>query len=142
MAQRIKGQEVELLLSVNNVPLTSTTDIRSFEVTFQQEIMSEGYLGETTNRKDAIFNGISGSMELHIENRDFFNLFTAIVDKARRRTPGTRINLKATLNFPNGDRPRLFVPDLEFGELPLNFGSRSDYGTINLTFEASEATVS
>jgi hypothetical protein len=64
-----------------------------------------------------------------------------IVDKARRRTPGTKINVKATLNFPNGERPRVVIPDVEFGELPLNFGSRSDYGAVTLDFEASEAQV-
>lgn len=141
MAQRIKGQEVEAILVVNGAPQLSTTDIKSFELTLQLEILSEGYLGETTDRKDSVFKGIAGSLELHVENQEFLRLFQAIVDKARRRTPGTRINLKATLNFPNGDRPRVLIPDVEFGELPLNFGSRTDYGAITLSFEASSMQV-
>ena len=140
MAQRIKGQEVEVILLVDGVPQDSITDVRSFSIELQTEIMSEGYLGETTNRRDSIFNGVSGSIELHIENAAIFDLFTSIVDKARRRTPGTRINLKATLAFPNGQRKRIIVPDAEFGAMPLNFGSRSDYGTVSLNFEAPDAS--
>ena len=122
MAQRIKGQEVEAILIVNGVPQTNITAIKSFEFAFQLEIQSEGYLGETTDRKDSVFKGIRGSMEMHLESQAVFELIRAIVDKARRREPGTRINLKATLNFPNGDRPRVIIPDCEFGEHQLLFG--------------------
>ena len=67
MAQRIKGQEVETLIVVDGAPRDTITDIRSFEFAFQTEIMSEGYLGETTERKDSIFKGIRGRLELHFE---------------------------------------------------------------------------
>lgn len=139
--QRIKGQEVEVLISVGNVPQTTITDIRSFELTFQLEKKSEGYLGETSNRKDEVFNGIQGKIELHYENEDVLNLVKAIVDRAQRRTPGTKINIKATLNFPNGDRPRILLSDVSFGEIPMSFGSRTDYGTMSLDFEGTEYTV-
>jgi hypothetical protein len=141
MSQRIKGQEVETILVLNGTPQSTITDIKSFEFTFDLDIMSEGYLGETTDRKDAVFKGISGNMELHFENADVFKLFTAIVDKARRRTPGTKINIKATLNFPNGNRPKVMIPDVEFGAIPVSFGSRTDYGSIKLDFQAAEAQV-
>lgn len=138
--QRIKGQEVEILFVLNGAPQEALLDIRSIELELQQEIMSEGYLGETTNRRDAIFNGVRGRIEAHIETQDFLSFFQAVVDKARRREPGTQINLKVTLNFPNGQTPRVLLPDIEFGNLPLNFGSRSDYGTVSLDFEGSQMT--
>lgn len=141
MSQRIKGQEVEVIMVVNGLPKDTITTIRSFEFAFQTEVLKEGYLGETTDRRDSIFRGVRGRMELHIENSDIFTLLTDIVDKARRRTPGTRINVKASLNFPNGQRSRLLIPDVEFGEIPFNFGSRSDYGAVTLEFEASEASI-
>lgn len=139
MSQRIKGQEVEVLLVVDGSPQDTITDVKSFEIGFQLDILSEGYLGETTDRKDSIFKGVRGNMELHFENPDVFKLFTAIVNKARRRTPGTKINIKSTLNFPGGQRPRVVIPNVEFGEIPVTFGSRADYGTVKLDFEASEA---
>lgn len=139
MAQRIKGLEVEAILVADGVVQDTITDVRSFEVAFQTEILREGYLGETTDRRDEVFRGVRGRMELHFENRDVFTLFAKIVDRARRRTPGTRINIKATLNFPNGQRPKVIINDAFFGELPMNFASRTDYGTVGLEFEASDA---
>lgn len=139
MSQRVKGQEVEIMLIVNSVAQVTLTDIRSSEFAFMLEILSEGYLGETTERKDSIFKGIRGDLELHFENSDIFKFFKAVVDKARRRTPGTLINIKQTLNFPNGQRARVLIPNCEFGEIPVGFGSRGDYGTVKLTFEAAEA---
>lgn len=135
---RIKGQEVEVILIANGQVQDTITTVRNFEVAAQLEILSEGYLGQTTDLKDSISKGVRGKMELHIDNNDIFNLMIAIIDKARRRTPGARINIKTTLNFPNGDKTRVVIPDAEFGEIPLNFGSRSDYGAVSLEFEASE----
>lgn len=138
MSQRIKGQEVEVLVVLNGQTQDALFDVRSLELVLQQEITSEGYLGETTNRKDSIFNGVRGRLEAHFENNQFVTLFTAVVNKSRRREAGTRINIKTTLNFPNGQRVRVMIPDVEFGDLPINFGSRSDFGTIGLDFEAAE----
>lgn len=135
---RIKGQEVELLLVENNVPLTSIADVRSFEMAAQLEILSEGYLGETTDRRDSIYKGYRGRMEVHFENKAVLDLMRRLVDKARKRSAGARINAKVTLAFPGGDRVRLLLQDLEFGEIPLAFGSRSDYGTISLDFEGAD----
>jgi len=140
VAARIKGQEVEVLVVVDGAPKTNMTSVRSFEVTLNTEIMSEGYLGETTERKDSIFKGVSGKIELHFDNQEVMKVYQAIVDKARRRTPGTKINIKATLNFPGGQRPRILVSDVEFGALPLSFGSRSDYGSATLDFESSDVS--
>lgn len=139
MAQRIKGQEVQVLLVQNGVPLDSITAIRDFEFNYQLEIKSEGYLGETANRKDTVYNGIAGKMSMHFESKSVFTLFQSIVDTARRRTPGTKINIKATLAFPNGDRVRVIIPDAQFGEIPVSFGGRTEYGMASLTYEAVEA---
>lgn len=141
MAQRIKGQEVEVLLVADGAPVDSLTDVRSFDVTFQLEILTEGYLGETTNRRDEVFNGISGSMELHFEDPGVFEFISAVVDRAQRRTPGVRVNIKATLAFPNGQRTRVIIQNAFFGDIPLSFGGRSEYGTLSLTYEAESLSV-
>lgn len=140
-AQRIKGQEVECLLVVDGVPQSTITDIRNFEMEAKLEQLEEGYLGETTDRYDDIYKGIRGKMELHFENEDVFTLIASLIDRARRRTPGTQVNIKASLNFPNGDRARVLIPNVYFGALPLSFGSRTDYGNIALDFVASDFQV-
>lgn len=139
--QRIKGQETEVLLVVDGVVQDTVTDVRSFEVASKMEIKEEGYLGEKTNRYDDVFNGIRGRIEFHFENSDVFDLIKSVVDRAKRRTPGTQINIKTTLNFPNGDRPRVLVSDCYFGEMPISFGGRADYGTFGLDFAASDYSV-
>lgn len=142
MTQRIKGQEVELILVEDNVPLTGIADVRSFSMEAQLEILKEGYLGETTDRRDSVYRGFSGSMELHFENRDVIDLTRRLIDKARRRTAGSRINCKVTLVFPEGgERVRVLLKNLEFGAIPLGFGSRADYGTISLPFEGEDFNV-
>jgi len=140
MSMRIKGQEIELMIVLDGKQMDTVTDFRSFEVASKLEIKEEAYLGEKTNRYDEIFNGVRGRMELHFENADVFDLIKAIVDRAKRRTPGTQVNIKATLNFPGGTKKRVLIPDVFFGEFPMNFGGRADYGTIGLDFSASDLT--
>ena len=138
MGQRIKGQEVELLVVLDGKPQTNITTIKDFEFTPELEILDEGYLGQTTNQKDSVFTGLAGKFSMHFDNQDILKFMASVIDKARRRTPGTKINIKATLNFPNGQRPRVMIPDCEFGDFPVNFGSRKDFGSVSLTFAAAE----
>ena len=51
------------------------------------------------------------------------------------------INIKASLNFASGATPRVIIPDVHFGEVPISFGSRQDYGSFSLTFEADTVKV-
>lgn len=139
--QRIKGQEVEVLLIDGGEPRDTITDVRSFEFAAQLELLREGYLGETTDRRDEIYRGFRGKIEFHFENRDILSFTRSVIERARRRTPGVRINIKATLNFPNGDRPRILLRDCFFGEIPMSFASRSDYGSVSLDFEGEDYQV-
>lgn len=139
MSQRIKGQEVEMVLTLDGVAQSSLDHVRSVDWTFKLEILEEGYLGKTTNEYDSVFKGIEGSLELHFSSREVFVLVFAFIDKARARTPGTLVNIKATCNFPDGKRARVLFPSVELGAIPVKFGSRTDYGTLSLPFACSEA---
>jgi hypothetical protein len=135
---RIKGQEVEVRIVRGGEELTTITDVRSFEMAAQLELLSEGYLGETTDRKDEIYRGYRGSMELHFENADILTLMRSVIDRARRKEPGLQINIRATLNFPGGGTSAILLRDCFFGEIPISFGSRGDYGSVSLSFEGSD----
>jgi hypothetical protein len=137
--QRIRGEEVEVILIVDGQTVGTLTAVKSFEFSYQLEIKAEGYLGEKTDRKDSVFKGIKGKMAVQLESKDVFNVIQKIIDKAQRRTPGTVINIKAALNFPNGDRVRVIIPRCEFGEIPINFAGRTEYGETSFDFEASNA---
>lgn len=138
-AQRLLGQNVSVIIIQDSAPLQELNCIRSFSFTYEQELKDEGYLGETTNRKDSVFKGMKLDMELHTNNHKVFSLIQSAVDKARRRTPGTRINIKCSLTWPNGDVARITFPDVEFGAFPINANSRTDYVTVKLEAACSEA---
>ncbi len=139
--QRIKGQEVEIRITEGGALLETLTDIQNFEMAGILEVITENYLGETSDRKDEIYRGYRGSMSLHFSNRTVLDLMRRIIDRARRRVAGVVINIKATLQFPAGDRVSVVLEDCFFGEIPLSFGSRSDYGSVSLTFEGTDFDV-
>jgi len=138
MADRITGQDNEILIIQDNKPLQNITNVKSFEVTFMFEMKEEGYLGQKSDRFDEFFKGIKGRIELHTANEGVLDLVGAIYSRATTRTTGTRINFKSTLNFPNGARPRLSFNDASFGDVPFNFPARTDYGVFTLDWSCSE----
>lgn len=140
-APRIKGQETTIDVIVDNVTQQNLIDIRSLETEEQLEIIREGYLGETTDRRDTVYRGFSGRLEAHIENRSYLDFRQAMVDKARRRTPGTRVNIRTTLAFPGGPRVRVLLKDVSFGPMPLNVGNRTEYVTVSLAFEGESTQI-
>lgn len=138
MAQRVKGQEVRIIFTSPAGQETSLSDITSFEVEPQLEILSEGYLGETTERKDDIFKGARGRAEIHLESQDYFRFVQRVIDRSQRRAPSDgRFNVLATLSFPNGERPRVLLEDVFFGPPPMNVSSREDYVSATVEFECS-----
>ena len=90
MAQgRILGQNASIILIQDGAPLQEVSCIKSFSFTFELEMKDEGYLGETTNRKDSVFKGVKLDLEMHSTNGKTFDVIQAMIDKARRRTPGS-----------------------------------------------------
>jgi len=140
MAQRIKGQEVRLTITspTGTIDAIGQGGVKSLEIEFKTKLLDEGYLGETTNRKDDIFEGVRGRLEAHLDRQDYFRFVQQVTDRSQRRTPAdARFNMIATLQFPNGNRPRVLVEDVFFGPLPVNVGGRDEYVTVNVEFEAA-----
>jgi hypothetical protein len=122
----------------NGKIVAELTDVKSFDVEFQMDVMKEGYLGEFTDRRDDMFKGISGKIEFHIENNAPFDFINAIVQRSQSRVKGTQFNVQSTINLPNGQVKRLLVNDIFFSNVPVNVSGRSDYVTYSLPYEAAE----
>jgi hypothetical protein len=135
---RVRGQEVSVQVVQNGKIVAELTDVKSFDVEFQLDVMTEGYLGEFTDRRDDMFKGVSGKIEFHIENNAPFDFINAIVQRSQSRVKGTQFNVQSTINLPNGQVKRLLVNDIFFSSIPVNVGSRSDYVTYSLPYEAAE----
>lgn len=139
MLQRIKGQETIITILVDGELQARIDSIKDSEVSFDLEILEEGYLGETANRFDSIFNGMTVRLTGHMTNRAFVQFVEAVVAKAQRRAGGAvRIDVATTLVFPGGDLVNIGVPDCSFGPAPLTTGGRSEYGEWTLEAKASE----
>lgn len=136
--QRVKGVDTELLVIAGRDPQLINDAIKSLEISIDMEIKEEMYLGEKSNRTDEVYNGVSGKIEFHSASGDTFTLIKAITDRAKRRVAGIKFNLKTTLNYPNGDTPRIIVPDLHWGAIPMSFSNKNDYVGFSLTWKADD----
>lgn len=135
---RLRGQEASIRIARGNVVEDTVTAIKNFTAQLELAILEEGYLGETTVRKDDIFNGISGSFDVDYESQDVLVLIDAIKQRAQRRpavpVQSTTINATVRFTFPNGDTPRILVKDMKFGALPINIGARDSYIGSSLSY--------
>jgi hypothetical protein len=138
---RIKGQEVEIVMLVDGAPREQLAFAQSLDFTFKTERKEEGFLNETTNRYDTVFNGVEGKTQHQFDTPEPFNIVRLIVNKARARTPGTEFNLRCTMRFGNGQKARIVFRDVSFGALPFSVGNRTDYVKFSLDFACSEAQV-
>ena len=136
MAQRIKGQEVTGSFTSPDGPEQGIGDIVSLEAELQMEILREGYLGETVDRRDDIFRGVSGRVEMHLETQDYLSFTQRIQDRAERRSPAAGVfNFTASFAFPNGQRPRVTFENVFFDAMPLRVADRGSYVTVTIAWE-------
>lgn len=141
MSQRIKGQEtrVTVVSPAGTEDSIGSGGVSSFELEFKTEVLSEGYLGETTERKDDIFRGVGFRMEIHLDRQSYLQFVQRVTDRSQRRTPAdARFNIITALQFPNGQRPRVLLEDVFFGPLPVNIGGRDEYVSATIEGECSQ----
>lgn len=138
--QRLKGQEVQIQVIQAGAVLSSFNAIGSFSDTQKSEKIEQGYLGETTNRHDDIFNGFDGTFDFHMENAAWNGLSGAMIARQRRQQPELVFNIVRVDLFPNGETFTRVYQDVKFGPLPNSIGSRGDYvqGTIDFSCDETD----
>lgn len=124
-------------MTQDGATLAQLDSIQDMEITAKFTKSQEGYLGETTDRYDETFTGIDGTFTAHYTTGTVYTIIQAIIDRARRRVPGTVFNIKTTLAFPNGERKRIIVDNIFFGDIPNTIPKRDQYATLKFTFSAS-----
>jgi hypothetical protein len=139
--QRIAGQDTTISIVVDDQAVDEITAVRSFDVTWKFSTKTEEYVGETGPRKDDFFEGLSGRIEFDMEGAAALTLVDIIQTRAQNRGISTRISVKTVLQFPDGDRALINIPNVFFGDIPMNFGSRTDYGRMTLSWEAENGRI-
>lgn len=141
MADRIKGQEVALVVVSAAGTEESVADVKSIDMQFDRETISEGYVGQSTEQKDDIFKGISGKAEFHLRDGGAFDLINRMNLRSKRRLPGELFQLIGTFSFPDGTSRRIVIPDARFGNIPISTASRDDYVMVTFEFVADDAQI-
>lgn len=135
---RLRGQEVEVRIFTDGVLEDTLTLQSSFEETFKLEKKEDGFLGETSNRYDHIFNGIDGKVELQVNSADWMRFQNAIKAQAQRRTPATQINMVRTDFYASGQTAIITYSDCKFGPSPTSVAGRGEFVKVSLDFSCSE----
>ena len=138
---RIRGDEVQVIVSVGGVLQNTLTAVRSFETTDNYSTLSQGYLGESTERQDFIFTGTSFNMEMHLSKRDWFTFKQALRAKAQRQTPTVIFSISGIFTFPDGTQVAETLPNCSFGDSPQTIGGRSEYVTVRLTGKVGASSI-
>jgi hypothetical protein len=134
----IKGQEVLCSVISPDGLETSFDHFKDHTFTFMLDIIQESYLGQVTDQFDEIFRGVKIELTLDLANSATLDFVTKIVDRAQRRTAAaTKFSITSALKFPNGQRRRMAFPDIKFGEIPVAFGKRDQYGEMKITANGS-----
>lgn len=140
MAIRAKGQDVRVTFTSpdGTVDVINEGGIKSAGIEFKMKLLDEGYLGETTNRKDDIFEGIHGQLEAHLTRPQYFAFIDAVVARSQRRSPAEGVfNMLMSISMGTGQRARISVEDVFFGPLPVDVGARDEYVSVKIEFESS-----
>lgn len=138
---RVRGEDLELRIISDGEVEGLITAITACEFEDQREIKSDGFVGERTNRKSSVYNGVRGNISLQIESSEWFDFMVKSKAKAKRETPNVQFNLIGTFLFPSGDVKQLSIPDVSFGAIPIRIASRTDWVTATLDWEASDYNV-
>lgn len=140
-SQRIKGQEISILIVRDSVLENELTDIMNFNAEFTMEQIAQGYLGEKTERHDDIYKGTKGDFEMHTHSQDWLTFAVAIKNRAQRNTPDAIFNISAVMSYPNGQTPTVLFPDVKFGPIPITVGARGEYKKIKIDFVCDDFEV-
>lgn len=144
MAQRIKGQEVAFTMVSDAAGVERSLGlVKSCELSPQFDIITQGYLGETTDRRDDIFKGVTGNMEVNIAAREYFAFLGRVKDRAQRRVAGsTKFQLMGSFKFDDGTRVTITIDDVFFGEQQVSVSGRDEFVSCRIAFEADDFRVS
>jgi len=138
MSQRLRGDEVSVLVTTGGVLEDTFDAISNFNLEIMTEVISTAFLGEKTERKDDIFKGVKFDFEMQVAKQNVFTFLDKVKKRAQRITPDLQFNITGVFNYANGDTVVATIPDAKFAATPIQTGSRSDYVKLKISGEADD----
>jgi predicted ester cyclase len=135
---RIRGQEVTILISQDDELRDEISEISKFSFIDMLEIISRAYLGQKSEKKDTIFKGVKGSMDVDMSSVRLLQFADAVKKKAKRETPDVVFTITAVLSFPDGTSANVIFRNLAFGEIPTDVAGRAEYVKTSFSFECED----
>lgn len=143
MAQkRLRGDQVTIRLVDNGGVQTDAWNAAgTANVTSNNSIIESEFLGETSKRFDAIFDGFSFDGEFEMFGTAEADLEEKINNKNARigADAARQFDITFTESYPNGRTVTRVLIDVEFGEIKSSYGGRSDYVKMSFEGKCSQA---
>lgn len=131
MSRKLKGQNTSVVVVSALTGLRDEfTDVKDCTITFERDVTSEGYLGQTTEQKDDNFKGVAFQLTAHSRKAKILDLLHSINQITRGLSPDS-VSIATTLRFPDGNR-RVILPDCKFGSLEIGISGKADFVTVPL----------
>ncbi len=125
--QRIKGQEIFIIISVDNKVNDKVGPFTDMTATLRKEIIEGEYLGQTTTFFDDVFKGCMIELTYHLRGAQMLKIIDADIKRARYLTGGlVRLDISAQMAFPGLVVPYTFL-DVRLDEHPLSVSDRKSY---------------
>lgn len=138
---RLKGQEVELRITVAGVPVTTISAVSSTNDSTMLETLQQGFLGEVVDRFDDILKGWSIDFEAQVQEAAWIDVELAIIDRATRKTLGVIFNIIRTDFYDDGGSIIYTYKDVKFGPIDKSTASRADFVKVKFQGKCSERPV-
>jgi len=114
---RVLGRDTTLRLTQSGLMLAETTAIKNLDFGPEFTLLSEGFLGEATERHREVFKAVDVSFSVEPEGSEIFLMQYAIYQRARSgQANNLQINLGYRIMFPSGHIIRITLPDLRFSD--------------------------
>ena len=139
---RLKGLDCGIVFAGPDGGEDSLQKFRSFEITFDAEILKEDYIGEDAPDTDDVSNGIGVKAVVVPNDPDVFD-FIDRVERRRRRLSSAAGKFSATgrFVFPEGQTRRIVIPDIAWGAFPIKVSGRKEYVNLELDGAAKRARI-
>lgn len=140
MGARLMGQETLVTITRNGVLVQALTAIKSASFNFKGEAVKSDYLGQPGPVFDEVNDGVDGKIDFEVDDPAFFELLVLLIER-KQGLPAAQflVNINTRFNFRTGVRRFCVIPQVSFGDIPLEVPERKQKVRGSLSFMAQGA---